>query len=121
MKSKKPTIPTPPRPSPSPEESQVIDEEASEAEIFQSPEDLLEREDENETDGVLANDKLAADQSDTFGEMSVSGTMPDPEATEDTLTDVQSVGMQLDETTEKPEDIDIGRDVDKAEEYLRTH
>lgn len=53
------------------------------------------------------------------GEQSVSGDMPSPEADDDTLANAQAVGTQVDEDTEHPEEIDIARDIDEAEEELR--
>lgn len=54
-------------------------------------------------------------------EVSVSGTMPDPESDDDTLKNAQAVGMQAGESTEHPEELDIARDIDKSEEYQKTH
>jgi hypothetical protein len=60
-------------------------------------------------------------QPENLGEQSVSGTTPDPSADDDTLENAHSVGTQLDEDEEHPEEIDVGRDMDEAENYLRTH
>jgi hypothetical protein len=54
-------------------------------------------------------------------EQSVSGATPDLESDDDTLANAQAAGTQLDETEENPKELDIGSDVDKAEEYHRTH
>lgn len=55
------------------------------------------------------------------GETSDSGDMPDPDADDDTLANAQYMGMQPNETPEKPQEVDIARDVDNAEEYVRSH
>ncbi|HSW96709.1 MAG TPA: hypothetical protein VLF89_02695 [Candidatus Saccharimonadales bacterium] len=55
------------------------------------------------------------------GEQSVSGDMPDAESDDDTLENAQAVGTQMDEDLEHPEELDIARDIDAAEEYIRTH
>jgi hypothetical protein len=52
------------------------------------------------------------------GEQSVSGDMPDPESDDDTLQNAQDMGMQLDEDDEHPQEIDIARDIDRAERAL---
>lgn len=53
------------------------------------------------------------------GEQSVSGDMPAPESDDDTLQNAQNMGMQMDETTEHPEEVDIARDVDEGEQAVR--
>lgn len=50
------------------------------------------------------------------GEQSVSGSDPSPDSDDDTLKNAQAVGEQWGENTEGPEPVDIGRDVNKAEE-----
>lgn len=55
------------------------------------------------------------------GEQSVSGDMPTPDSDDDTLANAQAVGTQTHEDPEHPEEIDIARDIDEAEEYERTH
>lgn len=55
------------------------------------------------------------------GEQAVSGDMPTPDSDDDTLANAQAVGTQTHEDSEHPEEVDIGRDVDEAEEYERTH
>lgn len=47
--------------------------------------------------------------------------MPDVESDDDLLQNAHDVGLQLDEDEEHPEEVDIGRDVDNAEEYEQTH
>lgn len=55
------------------------------------------------------------------GETSVSGDMPDPESDDDTLANAQFMGQQANEDEEHPQELDIARDLDEAEEYIRTH
>jgi hypothetical protein len=58
------------------------------------------------------------------GETSISGSTPHVASDDDTLQNAQNVGSQLGETDEgdgKREEVDISRDIDKAEENLRTH
>lgn len=55
------------------------------------------------------------------GEQSISGDMPAPESDDDTLENAHAVGEQLDEDEEHPKPLDLGEDIDKAEEYLKTH
>lgn len=52
------------------------------------------------------------------GEQSVSGDMPDPGSDDDTLANAQAMGQQTEEDPEHPEELDIARDVDNAEEAL---
>lgn len=53
------------------------------------------------------------------GEQSVSGDMPDPESDDDTLVNAQQVGTQLEEDSENPKELNIGADIDKAEQAIR--
>lgn len=47
-------------------------------------------------------------------------TTPDSAIDDDTLKNAQIMGQQLKEDTEHPQEINIARDVDKAEEKVRT-
>jgi hypothetical protein len=58
-------------------------------------------------------------QDDSLGEQSISGSTPDPTSDDDTLEAAHAVGTQLDEDEENPQDLDIARDIDKAEKALR--
>lgn len=58
---------------------------------------------------------------DIQGEESVSGSEPIPSSDDDTLMNAQLVGEQLDENSEHPKEVDIARDINKAEKYHRTH
>lgn len=55
-------------------------------------------------------------QPDNQGEQSASGTTPSPDAGNDTLADAQAAGTQLGETPENPQPLNVGDDVNKAEE-----
>jgi len=54
-------------------------------------------------------------------EESAGGSGPNPESDDDTLELAHSMGLQLDEDEEHPKSVNIARDVDAAEEYIRTH
>lgn len=53
------------------------------------------------------------------GEQSVSGDMPAPEADDDTLQNAQDMGMQMNETPEHPQELDIARDIDQGEQAAK--
>lgn len=55
------------------------------------------------------------------GEQSVSGSTPDPESDDDTLENAHNMGLQLNEDDEHPQPLNLAADIDKAEEYHRTH
>lgn len=55
------------------------------------------------------------------GEQSINATNPDPASDDDTLANAHNVGLRLDEDEEHPQELDIGSDIDKAEEYHRNH
>lgn len=55
------------------------------------------------------------------GEQSISGDMPDPSSDDDVLQNAQNMGVAVGEDTEHPQTLDIAGDMDKAEEYQRTH
>jgi hypothetical protein len=60
-------------------------------------------------------------QKDDYGEESVSGDMPDPDSDDDTLENSHKMGLRLKEDEEHPQELDIASDIDKAEEFQRTH
>lgn len=70
-----------------------------------------------ENQGEIASQESPAQA----GEKSVSGSAPTPDSDDDTLANAQAVGTQTHEDPEHPEEIDIGRDVEEAEEYQKTH
>lgn len=55
------------------------------------------------------------------GEESISGDLPDPASDDDILENEHEVGLSLDEDPEHPKEVDVGSDLDKAEEYERQH
>lgn len=55
------------------------------------------------------------------GEQGVNATNPDPASDDDTLANAHNVGLRLDEDEEHPQELDIGSDIDKAEEYHHSH
>ena len=61
------------------------------------------------------------DDTESQGEQSVSGTTPDPASDDDTLANAHNVGLRQDEDDEHPKELDVGSDMDKAEEYQRSH
>jgi hypothetical protein len=67
------------------------------------------------------NEELDNASADESGEQSVSGDMPDPASDDDTLENAHAVGLRLNEDEEHPQELDIASDLDKAEEYQRTH
>jgi hypothetical protein len=54
-------------------------------------------------------------------EESISGSMPDLESDDDVLKSAHEMGIGLSENSEHPRELDIAKDVDKAEEHIRTH
>lgn len=55
------------------------------------------------------------------GEQSINASNPDPASDDDTLANAQNVGLRLDEDEEHPQELDVGSDIDKAEDYHRNH
>jgi hypothetical protein len=55
------------------------------------------------------------------GEESISGSMPDLESDDDVLKSAHEMGIGLSENYEHPKELDIAKDVNKAEEHVRTH
>lgn len=72
---------------------------------------------------VLSHDKKHSDVKPPSikGEEAVSGDNPDPSSDDDTLKNAHEVGEQLEEDPEHPKPVALDRDVDKAEDYKRTH
>lgn len=59
-------------------------------------------------------------QPENMGEQdAVGGTTPDPRTDDDTLDMAQRAGFQTGEDSEHPQEIDAGRDIDKAEKAIR--
>ena len=55
------------------------------------------------------------------GEESISGSMPDLESDDDALKSAHEMGIGLSENYEHPKELDIAKDIDKAEDHVRTH
>lgn len=55
---------------------------------------------------------------DEIDEQSISGSAPDPDSDDDTLQNAQMMGQQLEEDTENPEELDLARDINKAEKFV---
>mgnify|MGYP001601634247 CR=1 FL=1 len=55
------------------------------------------------------------------GEESISGTIAGLESDDDVLEAAHQMGIGLSEDYEHPKELDIAKDIDKAEEYKRTH
>lgn len=79
------------------------------------PRDILQQ---NATGNEMINDSVGPS---VIGEQSVSGSNPDPSSDDDTVLNAQSMGLALDEDEEHPKELDIGSDIDKAEEYHKTY
>lgn len=72
--------------------------------------------------GELQNKTLKEDKSPAnVGSQDISGDMPDPSSDDDVLENAHNMGIGLDEDSGHPKPLDIGGDIDKAEEYKRTH
>lgn len=87
---------------------------------IESPEDIRNGTDRDPLTAMQGQFDVQA-SSDEAGEQSISGDMPTPDSDDDTLANAQAVGTQTNEDPEHPEELDIARDVDKAEEYERQH
>jgi len=55
------------------------------------------------------------------GEESMSGTLAGLESDDDVLAAAHEMGIGLSEDYEHPKELDIAKDIDRAEEYKRTH
>lgn len=114
---------------------------AEESESFSSVSDMIRNVQEDDTPDTYNPDTLrkasAGDDSpgsnnintetapyshpENVGEQEVSGSETDPNSDSDSLANAQAVGTQLDENSENPEELDIARDIDEAEEHIRSH
>lgn len=95
------------------------DDKANENEVITTPLDQQPDISALTEEDASGNETLDHASPATSGEQSISGDMPDPASDNDTLANAQAVGMQLDEDTEHPQEIDIARDIDLAEEEIR--
>ena len=55
------------------------------------------------------------------GEESISGTVAGLESDDDVLKAAHEMGIGLSEDYEHPKELDIAKDIEKAEKYKRTH
>jgi hypothetical protein len=55
---------------------------------------------------------------DELDEQSFAGSAPDPDASNDTLQNAQMMGQQMEEDSEHPQELDIARDINEAEEFV---
>lgn len=121
-------------------EGDLSDERAEEGESFTSVTDMIRNSEPPEEKTFNRNtlkDESVGDDTPGFdgintesapyshpenvGEQEVSGSTTDPNSDSNALDNAQAVGTQLDETPENPKELGIGEDIDKAEEYHRTH
>ena len=56
-----------------------------------------------------------------FGEESVSGSMPDPESDDDMLENAWKMGLYTKDDEEHPQELNIAKEIEKAEKYKLTH
>lgn len=74
----------------------------------------LERQELPETDHTLSPERE--------DEMSVSGSMPDPESDDDLLSNAHQMGIGRGETfNSQPQELNIAKDLDSNEDYTKTH
>ena len=60
-------------------------------------------------------------RADTSGNTSLSGSTPDLESDDDVLQSAHQMGIAPDADLEHPQELNVAKDVDDAEEYQRTH
>lgn len=83
---------------------------------------IKKSEEEGEDTSYLQNETLNSAYADYVkGEQAVSGSTPDPESDDETLINAKDMGLALNEDEEHPQELGLGRDVDKSEEYQKTH
>ena len=76
-------------------------------------------EDKNIPHTPSSEDTIALKSPAVQGEESVSGSDPDPTSDDDMLENAHAVGEQQKEDLEHPKEINIGSDVNSAEETIR--
>ncbi len=70
----------------------------------------------------LQNETLNSAYADSVkSEQDISGTTSDPASDDDTLKSAQKMGLAQNEDEEHPQELNIGEDIDKSEEYQKTH
>ncbi len=124
------------------EKRRESDDIASEAEQFYSVADMIRQTDDKDTprdpydENRLRKEEVGEDSpnldtintesapytnSKNVGEQEVSGSNPDPASDDDMLTDAQDVGTQLGETSEHKQPLQLGDDIDAAENSIKHH
>ncbi len=63
--------------------------------------------------------KALRNEPELYGEETVSGSMPNPEADDDTLKTEQEFGFYVDAETPEDEEIDPAKQIDEAEKARR--
>lgn len=102
-----------------------VDQEIAEGNIEKdSPKEKLANAtlDDTSDNSYLQNETLNSAYAENLkGEQSVSGTTPDPGSDDDVLRSTHEVGLAQNEDEKHPQDLDIGGDIDRSEEYQKTH
>ncbi len=75
----------------------------------------------SDTDRQIDIDGAGVNSPESLGEYDESGSAPDPESDDDVTQAAQDMGIGLDADPEHPKELNIADDIDKAEEYQRTH
>ena len=78
-----------------------------------------DNEDKNIPHTPSSEDTIVLKSPAVQGEESVSGSDPDPASDDDMLENAHAVGEQQKEDLENPTEINIGRDINTAEETIR--
>lgn len=73
-------------------------------------EDTFDEDTKNNPDSILSPERQ--------DEISISGSMPDPDSDDDTLKNAHQVGEQVTEDLEHPKTIGLDRDINKAEKII---
>lgn len=108
----------------------ATDEEKMSDETYEESKDLGsdfgERSENNlkpltDTDNQIDIDGAGVNSPESVGEYDESGSAPDPASDDDVTQAAQDMGIGLDADPEHPQELNIAADIDKAEEYQRTH
>ena len=66
-------------------------------------------------------DKSSPESPSERGSYTVSGSTPDPESDDDVLQNAHDMGIAPDADLEHPKELDLEKDVEKANKYRETH
>ncbi len=81
--------------------------------------DIITLEELEQSEKSKADPALSPERQD---EQAVSGSMPDPESDDDTLSNAHQMGLQRGETfNSQPQELNIAKDLDTNEEDAHTH